>query len=355
MPSQFQPSSNCSIRLTSNSTNSSNVNRFHGASISNFDNRSLSDLHSSFLATPVHCNSSSQAKSNETKSYKSNVNFRNTISSNTLLKSSSQYSNTLLDLSSKVPSDLAVVAAAYDLASLHSSRFNPTNTLSQSSSSDYHSSISNQACSNGSFNLTNTALTTWEEAHQAGSTFSNCHYHNFAKSCDFINTLNLSEANFLPCGSIPNMAISRISNQSSSGNQGISESESGFQINRLSVKANTNKHSKSRRRVATMAQRRAANIRERRRMFHLNTAFDKLRKKVPTFAYEKRLSRIETLRLAIMYISFMTEILKDFKDNQPRIPLHPNSASFNHQLYNIWETSISFSDSNGRVAECGRH
>ncbi|XP_054267342.1 uncharacterized protein LOC128989473 [Macrosteles quadrilineatus] len=68
-------------------------------------------------------------------------------------------------------------------------------------------------------------------------------------------------------------------------------------------------HKKTRRRVATMAQRRAANIRERRRMFNLNEAFDKLRRKVPTFAYEKRLSRIETLRLAITYISFMSELL----------------------------------------------
>ncbi|KAK8772169.1 hypothetical protein V5799_024587 [Amblyomma americanum] len=38
--------------------------------------------------------------------------------------------------------------------------------------------------------------------------------------------------------------------------------------------------SKPRRRVATVAQRRAANIRERRRMFNLNSAFDKLRKKL---------------------------------------------------------------------------
>ena len=30
---------------------------------------------------------------------------------------------------------------------------------------------------------------------------------------------------------------------------------------------------------------------------------------VPTFAYEKRLSRIETLRLAITYISFMDELI----------------------------------------------
>ncbi|XP_013007857.2 fer3-like protein [Cavia porcellus] len=65
-----------------------------------------------------------------------------------------------------------------------------------------------------------------------------------------------------------------------------------------------------RKRVITYAQRQAANVRERKRMFNLNEAFDRLRRKVPTFAYEKRLSRIETLRLAIVYISFMTELLQ---------------------------------------------
>lgn len=44
-------------------------------------------------------------------------------------------------------------------------------------------------------------------------------------------------------------------------------------------------------------------------MYSLNEAFDSLRKRVPTFAYEKRLSRIETLRLAITYICFMSELL----------------------------------------------
>ena len=73
--------------------------------------------------------------------------------------------------------------------------------------------------------------------------------------------------------------------------------------------SSTTTSKKTRRRIATLAQRRAANIRERRRMFNLNEAFDKLRRKVPTFAYEKRLSRIETLRLAITYIRFMSEIL----------------------------------------------
>lgn len=65
-----------------------------------------------------------------------------------------------------------------------------------------------------------------------------------------------------------------------------------------------------RRRVITVVQRQAANVRERRRMFSLNEAFDELRRKVPTFAYEKRLSRIDTLRLAIVYISFMTDLLQ---------------------------------------------
>ncbi|XP_026156198.1 fer3-like protein [Mastacembelus armatus] len=71
-------------------------------------------------------------------------------------------------------------------------------------------------------------------------------------------------------------------------------------------------HIKSkRRRIITMVQRQAANVRERKRMFSLNEAFDELRRKVPTFAYEKRLSRIETLRLAIVYISFMTDLLEN--------------------------------------------
>lgn len=97
-----------------------------------------------------------------------------------------------------------------------------------------------------------------------------------------------------------------------------------FSINNVNIENNTfpqvsmvsqeqKRPSRPRRRVASVAQRRAANIRERRRMFNLNSAFDKLRKKVPTFAYEKRLSRIDTLRLAMTYIRFMTELLNGNK------------------------------------------
>lgn len=68
-----------------------------------------------------------------------------------------------------------------------------------------------------------------------------------------------------------------------------------------------------RKRVQSKSQRKAANVRERKRMFHLNTAFDDLRKRLPAFNYEKRLSRIETLKLAMTYISFMKDI-SDGKD-----------------------------------------
>uniref|UniRef100_A0A8C3DLQ5 Uncharacterized protein n=1 Tax=Corvus moneduloides TaxID=1196302 RepID=A0A8C3DLQ5_CORMO len=61
-------------------------------------------------------------------------------------------------------------------------------------------------------------------------------------------------------------------------------------------------------------QRRAANLRERRRMLSINSAFDELRCHVPTFPYEKRLSKIDTLRLAIAYIALLGDILVSGSD-----------------------------------------
>lgn len=40
----------------------------------------------------------------------------------------------------------------------------------------------------------------------------------------------------------------------------------------------------------------------------INSAFDELRVHVPTFPYEKRLSKIDTLRLAIAYIALLREV-----------------------------------------------
>ncbi|XP_046384919.1 homeobox-leucine zipper protein HOX21-like [Ischnura elegans] len=80
-------------------------------------------------------------------------------------------------------------------------------------------------------------------------------------------------------------------------------------------------------------QRHAANVRERKRMLRsarasgstrppekpavkisINSAFDELRVHVPTFPYEKRLSKIDTLRLAIAYIALLREVLASDHD-----------------------------------------
>lgn len=58
-----------------------------------------------------------------------------------------------------------------------------------------------------------------------------------------------------------------------------------------------------------IAQRHAANLRERKRMQSINEAFEGLRKHIPTLPYEKRLSKVDTLRLAIGYIGFLTEMI----------------------------------------------
>ncbi|GAA56243.1 pancreas transcription factor 1 subunit alpha [Clonorchis sinensis] len=52
-----------------------------------------------------------------------------------------------------------------------------------------------------------------------------------------------------------------------------------------------------------------AKVRERRRMISINSAFEALRKRLPTFPYERRLSKIDTLRLAIAYMALLNDML----------------------------------------------
>ncbi|XP_053568939.1 pancreas transcription factor 1 subunit alpha [Bombina bombina] len=68
--------------------------------------------------------------------------------------------------------------------------------------------------------------------------------------------------------------------------------------------------------------RQAANVRERRRMQSINDAFEGLRSHIPTLPYEKRLSKVDTLRLAIGYINFLSELVQS--DLPPR---NPNTES----------------------------
>ncbi|XP_065153615.1 transcription factor atoh7 [Paramisgurnus dabryanus] len=58
-------------------------------------------------------------------------------------------------------------------------------------------------------------------------------------------------------------------------------------------------------------RRMAANARERKRMEGLNTAFDLLRKVVPQWGQDKKLSKYETLQMALSYIMALDRILTD--------------------------------------------
>lgn len=56
-------------------------------------------------------------------------------------------------------------------------------------------------------------------------------------------------------------------------------------------------------------QRNAANARERHRTQNVNTAFTELRTLIPTEPVDRKLSKIETLRLASSYISHLANVL----------------------------------------------
>lgn len=85
-------------------------------------------------------------------------------------------------------------------------------------------------------------------------------------------------------------------------------------------------------------QRRAANLRERKRMLSINSAFEVLRGHVPTFPYEKRLSKIDTLRLAIAYIALLGEIVLSGREPKAYVEQCLRSG-FQSPQRAAWDTS----------------
>ncbi|XP_069364674.1 pancreas transcription factor 1 subunit alpha-like [Maniola hyperantus] len=83
-------------------------------------------------------------------------------------------------------------------------------------------------------------------------------------------------------------------------------------------------------------QRQAANLRERRRMQSINDAFEGLRAHIPTLPYEKRLSKVDTLKLAIGYIGFLGELVRVDR-NAPDTMLSgvTNSQKLSHEQKKI--------------------
>ncbi|RWS27607.1 Cs bLH 1 protein-like protein [Leptotrombidium deliense] len=93
--------------------------------------------------------------------------------------------------------------------------------------------------------------------------------------------------------------------------------------------------------------RHSANVRERKRMLSINSAFEELRVHVPTFPFEKsascsRLSKIDSLRLAIAYIALLKEILASEYD-----PITFIDKSLKGEIRGEhtqdWNTSVSYS------------
>ncbi|KAI3388437.1 hypothetical protein SNEBB_011016 [Seison nebaliae] len=76
----------------------------------------------------------------------------------------------------------------------------------------------------------------------------------------------------------------------------------------------TRKSTRKRRRILNSEQRYEATIREKTRMRKLNTTFEQLRNILPEFFFancsKHRLSRAETLKLAIDYIGYMRHLIR---------------------------------------------
>ncbi|XP_048863683.1 transcription factor atoh7 [Brienomyrus brachyistius] len=62
---------------------------------------------------------------------------------------------------------------------------------------------------------------------------------------------------------------------------------------------------------STTRRRTAANARERKRMQGLNSAFEELRRVVPRWGQDKKLSKYETLQMALSYILALSRILTE--------------------------------------------
>uniref|UniRef100_A0A8C1M5U4 Atonal bHLH transcription factor 1b n=1 Tax=Cyprinus carpio TaxID=7962 RepID=A0A8C1M5U4_CYPCA len=74
----------------------------------------------------------------------------------------------------------------------------------------------------------------------------------------------------------------------------------------------------------------AANARERRRMHGLNRAFDKLRSVIPSLENEKKLSKYDTLQMAQIYITELSELLEGVVQSECRGLRDGCGASGNH-------------------------
>ncbi|XP_050520036.1 helix-loop-helix protein 1-like [Daktulosphaira vitifoliae] len=90
----------------------------------------------------------------------------------------------------------------------------------------------------------------------------------------------------------------------------ISMSKKSRDKNVVPGMATLTREERRRRRRATQKYRMAHATRERVRVEAFNVAFGELRKLLPTIPPDKKLSKIEILRLAICYIMYLNQFLE---------------------------------------------
>lgn len=89
----------------------------------------------------------------------------------------------------------------------------------------------------------------------------------------------------------------------------------------------------------TLNKRTFTNSRERWRQYHVNIAFAELRKLLPTYPVDKKLSKREILRSTMRYIRFLDVVLKELE--RPQVPR--NNFSSNSSCVSTCSVSDSLS------------
>ena len=81
---------------------------------------------------------------------------------------------------------------------------------------------------------------------------------------------------------------------------------------------------------------------EKTRLISINEAFDILRVNIPTFPYERRLSKIDTLHLAISYINLLELVIESNMTMYDYIRTYVYSSFNGNKNKPIWATSGNF-------------
>ncbi|KAH0628405.1 hypothetical protein JD844_009527, partial [Phrynosoma platyrhinos] len=113
--------------------------------------------------------------------------------------------------------------------------------------------------------------------------------------------------------------------------------------------------------VLRMTRKIFTNSRERWRQQNVNSAFAKLRKLIPTHPPDKKLSKNETLRLAMRYINFLVKVLGEQGLQQTGMAPHgrilglfqqsPSLESM-EELTLIEDSEVPSPNTSSNVAEC---